>query len=148
MSTDEPIAYRVFNEIGIIDQLSTHAFTQSLPRGMSVAQFSILNHFVRLGHEYSTPARLASAFQVSRPTMSTTLSRLERAGLVALTPDPDDGRGKRVAITQAGRTMRDQCIVGLAGPLRDVEDHVRSDLLTDLLPLLAELRQILDEMRN
>ena len=46
MSTSDPFAYRVFNEIGIIDQLATHAFTQVLPKGMTTAQFGILNHFV------------------------------------------------------------------------------------------------------
>jgi len=148
MSTDDPLSYQIFNEIGIVNQLSSHAFTQALPRGMTIAQFSILNHFVRLGHEYSTPARLASAFQVSRPTMSATLGRLERADLIQIVADPADGRGKRVSITDAGRAMRERCIALLAKPMAEVEDQVPAALMRDLLPLLTELRQILDRMRD
>ncbi|MBD2842966.1 MarR family winged helix-turn-helix transcriptional regulator [Erythrobacter rubeus] len=148
MSTDDPLAYQVFNEIGIIDQLASHTFTQSLPRGMTIAQFGILNHFVRLGHDYRTPAQLASAFQVSRPTMTNTLARLERRGLVEIAPDPADGRAKRVSITASGVAMREECLTRLAGPLAEVNEQVPDDLLQQLLPLLADLRQILDRMRD
>ncbi len=148
MSTGDPLSYRIFNEIGIINQLSSHAFTQSLPGGMTIAQFSILNHFVRLDHEYSTPAKLASAFQVSRPTMSATLARLERGGMVVIVPDPEDGRAKRVSITDSGRAMRERCIAQLAEPMGEVETQVPPALMEDLLPLLIELRQILDKMRD
>ncbi|WP_379553455.1 MarR family winged helix-turn-helix transcriptional regulator [Qipengyuania sp. DGS5-3] len=148
MSANEPISYQVFNEIGIIDQLASHAFTQSLPRDMTIAQFGILNHFVRLGHEFSTPAQLASAFQVSRPTMSNTLARLERSGLITLVPAPDDGRAKHVSITDAGRAMRDTCIQRLAEPLAELDREVPAELFEELLPLLAKLRMILDAMRD
>lgn len=148
MTSTDPPAFRVFNEIGIIDQLANHAFTRVLPRQMTPAQFGVLNHFVRLGHAWCTPAQLASAFQVSRPTMTSTLARLERAGLVRITPDPDDGRAKRVALTAAGREMRETCLARLAGPLEQVEREVPPALLAQLLPLLSELRQILDRMRD
>ncbi|WFL78412.1 MarR family transcriptional regulator [Altererythrobacter arenosus] len=148
MSSQDPLAFRVLNEIGIIDQLAAHAMTQVLPRSMTMAQFGILNHFVRLKQEFSTPAKLASAFQVSRPTMSNTLARLERAGLVSISPDPEDGRGKRVAITEAGRAMREECVARLAQPLSDMQAQVPQELLDDLLPRLTRLREILDEMRN
>ena len=148
MTSDDPQTYAVFNEIGIIDQLATHAFTQVLPGSMTTAQFGILNHFVRLEHGHRTPAQLASAFQVSRPTMTNTLARLDKAGLVEITPDPNDGRGKRVAITLAGRDMRAECIARLAEPLAEVEANVPAHLVKQLLPLLSELRQILDAMRG
>lgn len=148
MSTNDPLAYRVFNEIGIIDQLASHAFMQVLPPRMTVAQFGILNHCVRLGHEFRTPAQLASAFQVARPTMSNTLARLERAALVAIVPDPEDGRGKRVSITPAGRAMREECIARLADPLAEMQERIPPDLLEQALPLLTRLREILDEMRD
>ncbi len=148
MTTPDPLAFKVLNEIGIIDQLASHAFSQVLPRGMTIAQFTVLNHFVRLGHEYRTPAQLASAFQVSRPTISNTLARMERAGLVAIEPDPDDGRGKRVSITDKGRALRENCIARLAEPLADMQARVPSELIEKLDPLLTQLRQILDQMRD
>ena len=148
MNPSTPLPFEVLNEVGIIDQLATTAFTQVLPRPMTVAQFGVLNHFVRLGHEYRTPAQLASAFQVSRPTMSNTLARLERGGLVDIAPDPDDGRGKRVSITAKGRAMRDDCIARLAGPLAELEAQVPRELFEQLQPLLARLRKIMDAMRD
>lgn len=148
MTSKDPLAYRVFNEIGIIDQLASHAFSEVLPGRMTIAQFSVLNHFVRLGHDFRTPAQLASAFQVSRPTMTSTLSRLEREALVNITPDPDDGRGKRVAITAKGRAMRQDCIERLGAPLAEAEANVPPEVFTELLPLLTQLREILDRMRD
>ena len=148
MTQRDPDAFRLFNEIGIIDQLATHAFTQVLPRPLTPAQFGILNHFVRLEHGPRTPAQLASAFQVSRPTMSNTLARLERAGLVEVSPDPEDGRGKRVVISEKGRAVREECIARLEEPLAQMQLHVPSELVETLIPLLTQLREILDEMRN
>lgn len=148
MNSTDPLSYRVFNEIGIIDQLTSHAFSQVLPGRMTIAQFGVLNHFVRLGHDFRTPAQLASAFQVSRPTMTSTLSRLEREGLVAIVSDPDDGRGKRVSITAQGRRIRDECVARLGEPLAEVEARIPSQLFEQLLPLLTRLRQILDQMRD
>ena len=148
MTKQDPPAYRVFNEIGIIDQLASHAFMQVLPGRMTIAQFSVLNHFMRLGHDFRTPAQLANAFQVSRPTMSSTLAKLERAGLVSIAPDPDDRRSKHVSITTKGRAMRDDCLARLADPLAEVEAQVPPEIFTRLLPLLTQLREILDHMRD
>ncbi|XUU61601.1 MarR family winged helix-turn-helix transcriptional regulator [Erythrobacter sp. HA6-11] len=148
MSSPDPLAFKVFNEIGIIDQLATHAFTQALPRNMTVAQFGVLNHFVRLGHAWQTPAQLAEAFQVARPTMSNTLARMDKAGLVEITSDPEDGRSKRVSVTNKGRAVRADCVARLAGPLQDVQQKVPRETLEKLDPLLTQLREILDEMRD
>ncbi len=148
MTPSDPLAFKVFNEIGIIDQLATHAFTQVLPRGLSVAQFSVLNHFVRLGLAHESPAQLASAFQVSRPTMSNTLARLERAGHVAIDQDPADGRAKRVSITAKGRAVREDCLERLAQPLSEMSEQVPRELLEELQPLLTKLRLILDRLRD
>lgn len=148
MNPPDPLPFEVLNEVGIIDQLASTAFTRVLPRPMTIAQFSVLNHFLRLGHAWRTPAQLASAFQVSRPTMSNTLARLERAGLVEIAPDPDDGRGKRVSITDQGRAMRDECLGRLSGPMAELETLVPRALFEALLPGLRELRKIMDAMRD
>ena len=41
--------FEFFNEIGIISQLSSALFSRTLPDGLHVSHFSILNHMVRLG---------------------------------------------------------------------------------------------------
>ena len=41
--------FRLFNEIGIIGQLSRTLLEARLPPGFVMAQFSVLNHLVRVG---------------------------------------------------------------------------------------------------
>ncbi len=50
-------------------------------------------------------SELADIDHCSQPTMTTQVRRLEAAGLVARTPDPDDARAVRIAITAQGRTI-------------------------------------------
>ena len=89
--------FTLFNEIGIISQLSSARLARMLPHGLTVAQFSVLNHLVRLEGDWS-PARLAAAFQVTKGTMTSTLQRLVAKGLISLEPDPSDGRAKHVKL--------------------------------------------------
>ncbi len=141
------LQFQILNEIGIIAQLSQTAFERVIPAGMTLPQFTVLNHFVRLGGTRS-PAELAAAFQVTRATMTSTLQRMEGKGLVAVTPDPKDGRAKRVAITDAGREMRDMCLKALA-PLLEKQAAIWPQAVdAGLLDGLIALRKMLDENRN
>lgn len=145
---EDPPGFRIFNEIGIIDQLAGTMFERSLPRGMTRAQFGVLNHFVRLGHEGRSPAQLASALQVTRATMTSTLARLAKAGLVTIDPDPADGRGKLVSLTAAGREMRAAGLAAVAPLLPMVDTILTTDEQAALLPLLVKTRQALDKLRD
>jgi DNA-binding MarR family transcriptional regulator len=144
---DDPPLFRLFNEIGIIAQLAERLFESVMPKGMTLAQFSVLNHFTRLGGE-RTPAALADAFQVTRATMTSTLQKLEAKGLVAVAGDPEDGRSKRVSITGAGRAMRDACIAALGPEIGRLEKLMDASSATAILPELKRLRGILDADRN
>jgi DNA-binding MarR family transcriptional regulator len=143
----DPPLFRLLNEIGIIAQLAERLFESVMPAGMTIAQFSVLNHFTRLGGERS-PAALADAFQVTRATMTSTLQRLAAKGLVSLAPDPRDGRAKRVAMTAAGRSMRDACVAALKPEIEWLDGEVDAASLALLQPHLARLRQALDAHRN
>src|SRR6266849_4446748 len=92
----DPIAFRVMNEIGIIDQLGSTLFERSMPFGLTLPQFVVLNHFVRVGGDRS-PVELASAIQVTKATMTSTLQRLQRKGFVTSVPDATAGRLKRMS---------------------------------------------------
>lgn len=143
----DPLAFRVFNEIGIIEQLSRNRFERVMPPGMTLPQFSVLNHFVRLGGE-SSPARLAAAFQVTRQTMTSTLHRLERAGLVSVRPDPADGRAKIVAVTDKGAAVRETCVAAVTPVLEHMTELAGTEDLAALLPALSRLRAALDADRD
>lgn len=146
--TNDPLAFEFFNEIGIIDQLVSTMLTNALPNGMTKAQFTLLNHFVRLDIVEKSPADLASAFQVRRPTITSTLARMESAGLVAVRVDPIDGRAKLVSITLAGRVMRERCISALATIIPKIKPIITDTEMQALLPTLRKLRIGLDSLRE
>ncbi|MEL6377886.1 MAG: MarR family transcriptional regulator, partial [Pseudomonadota bacterium] len=113
MSEDNIMAAEVFGfftEIGIINQLSTAILAKSLPEGVHPSHFSILNHLVRMG-DGKPPVRIASAMQVTKNTMTHSLKVLQDRGYIMVAPDPADGRGKLVYLTDSGRRFRDQAIV-------------------------------------
>lgn len=138
--------FEVLNEIGIIDQLASTRFERVMPGGLSVAQFSVLNRFVRLGGEPSLVA-LARAFQVSKPAMGKVVRRLAEQGLVEVRGDPDDARSKKVAITEAGVAMRHACVAALEPEITRLRTALGDDAFHALLPGLQRLRQWLDTHR-
>lgn len=50
-----------------------------------------------------TQKQLAQLAAVEQPTMANTLNRMERDGLVARTPNPNDRRSAQVSLTPLGR---------------------------------------------
>ncbi|HAY06335.1 MAG TPA: MarR family transcriptional regulator [Hyphomonas sp.] len=133
---DEAALYfRLFNEIGIIAQLSASRFQRVLPHDLTVAQFSLLNHCVRLGDGW-TPARLAAAFQVTRGTMTSTLGRLELKGFIRIDPDTEDARSKRVFLTRSGRAAREEALKALTPDLADLPAGFTPAETAAILPAL------------
>jgi DNA-binding MarR family transcriptional regulator len=58
-------------------------------------------------HGPLTPSELAAREKIQRPTATRVLARLEEAGLVTRTPDPDDRRSSLLSSTPAGRELLD-----------------------------------------
>ncbi len=145
--TDDPLAFQVFTEIGIIEQLARNRLERALPDGLKVSQFGVLNHLLRLGGQWS-PARLASAFQVTKGAMTNTLQRLEKRGLVKIVADPEDGRAKLVGITGAGLDMRLRCLQELAPVIAELSRELPEKELAQALPILEKIRKYLDTHRT
>ena len=80
--------------------------------------------------------------------MTSTLARMERAGLVTIKADARDGRAKRVSLTEKGRTMREACIVAGAALVPVVGALMTNAELAAILPPLTRLRSALDHMRD
>ena len=144
---DDTLIFSFFNEIGIIEQLSRNVFEQTLPDGLKVSHFSILNHLARLG-DGKSPSSLANAFQVTKAAMTNTLSRLEARRLIKVKPDPDDARAKQVFLTQKGRTTRDKCLAALVPLLRELEGEFSKTTFKNALPFLQDIRAHLDAARD
>jgi DNA-binding MarR family transcriptional regulator len=139
--------FRFLNEIGIVAQLSGNAFERTMPDGMTLPQFVVLNHLIRLGGG-KTPLDLARAMQVTKGAMTNTLGHLERAGHISVTPDPNDGRSKRVDITAGGRAIHADAVRAIGPELEHLLSVLPLDRIEAALPLLEDLRRILDERRS
>ncbi len=146
-STKDSLAFRFFTEIGIIEQLARNRLEASLPDGLKMSQFIVLNHLERLGGAWA-PARLANALQVTRGAMTNTLQRLEKRNLVNISADPKDGRGKLVEITKAGQEMRLRCIKGVGPLLVDLSMKISDKEIEAVLPVLEKTRKYLDAQRS
>jgi DNA-binding MarR family transcriptional regulator len=143
---DAATYFRLLNEIGIIAQLSATRLERVLPHGLTSAQFSFLNHCVRLGDGW-TPARLAAAFQVTRGTMTNTLQKLETKGFIRTETDQMDARSKHVYLTPAGRAARDEALARLAPELARLPEALPQKEAAALIPSLEVLRIWLDANR-
>lgn len=139
--------FAFFNEIGIVSQLASALFTRLIPTGLHLSHFIVLNHLVRLG-DGRAPAQIASALQVTKPTMTNTLSVLTRHGFISVDPNPEDGRSKLVRLTPAGRAFREEAVAGLAPALAFVAEHISQDELLSVLPVLQKVRKLLDAERD
>jgi DNA-binding MarR family transcriptional regulator len=143
---NDPVAFRVMNEIGIISQLGATLFERVMPNGMTIAQFSVLNRFIKIEGP-SSPLELARAFQVTKGTMSSTLQRLEANGWVSVRPDPADGRAKSVTITASGRRARARALEALQPVVAELQSMFGTRF-GDALTFLTELRKHLDRRRD
>ena len=142
-----PLYFQLFNEIGIIEQLSRAQLEAELPNGFLVSHFSVLNHLIRV-RDGGTPLELANAFQVPKTTMTHTLSGLEKADLIVMKANPSDGRSKQVWITESGRNFRDQAIQKLGENMGEFARQFPAEFVEDMVPRLAEIRQFLDAARD
>lgn len=137
-----------FLEISIIAQLAHTQLERVLPDGMKEPHYGVLNHMIRLEKNFESPAALASAFQVTRPTMTNTIQRLEAKGYVVVEPDPDDGRGKRVRVTEAGKAARNKALSEIEPLFARMVGDLGLDVFSQITPTLNFIRTYMDENRT
>ncbi len=144
---DDPLLFRFFNEIGIIEQLARARFERGLPHGLTLSQFRVLNHFSRLGGE-RTPVELARSFQVTKGAVTNAVQKLEAKGFVQTRPDAHDGRSKLVSLTVQGRAARDDAIATLQPLIPALMSEIPEQDFAAVLPFLQRVRVFLDENRE
>ncbi|MFF5232603.1 MarR family winged helix-turn-helix transcriptional regulator [Dactylosporangium sp. NPDC000521] len=114
--------------------------------GLSRGEFDVLATLRRSGEPFQlSPKALTSSLMLTSGGMTGRLDRLERAGLVARSPDPADRRGLVVTLTGAGRTLVDEAVaVGLAEQ-REVFERLPEPRRRQLSALLRELLAAAEE---
>jgi DNA-binding MarR family transcriptional regulator len=145
--SEDPIGFRVFNAIAIIEQLARVIMERRLPNGLRISHFAVLNHFVRLG-DGKSPLELARAFQVTKGAMTNTVRRLQNFGFVTIVPNPRDGRGKLVHLTSDGRKARDDAVRAIEPFMRKLYQRIAPEEFESALPFLMKLAATLDESRE
>lgn len=88
--------------------------------GLSRVQLTVLATLQRGGPRRITG--LAESEQITQPSMTSLISRMERSGWVRRVPDAQDRRAVRVAITDEGRRQYD---VGLAAYTDALAERLR-----------------------
>jgi len=102
------------------------------PVGLTNQQFSLLMSLNR-----PQPPRMkevALLLALDRTTLTANLKPLERRGLLAVAPDPEDRRGRRLVLTDAGRELLADALPHWARTEEEIEravtapDSMRADL--------------------
>lgn len=79
--------------------------------GLQLGEFDVLATLRRAGAPYAlTPTQLFGTLMVSSGGMTNRLDRLERAGLIVRTPNPEDRRGTLVSLTEKGLEMMNRIV--------------------------------------
>lgn len=126
--------YRIAREMGDRQEKTYARF------GITRGEFDVLATLRRSGSPYAlSPRQLAETLMLTTGGMTGRLDKLERAGLLARTPDPHDRRGIQVTLTEQGRELVDVSVVaGL-----DVQRKAIEGLTADEVDRLQELLRLL-----
>lgn len=108
------------------------------PFGLTHGQFSMMNGLNRPSPPLMRD--VAALLAIDRTTLTAALKPLERRGLVVVTPDPKDRRGRRLALTPAGMAVLAQAV--------PIWESVHEDIEAGLTEMRPEaLRQGLAGLR-
>lgn len=104
MNQAEPLERRILVAVRrIIRAVDLHSRRLMEQHGLTGPQFTVLQELDRVGE---TPAgELARTLQMSQPTLSGIVDRLERQGLATRSRNGSDRRTVQVAITDKGRQV-------------------------------------------
>ena len=108
----DPAPMAVFARLFRASRAADEAVEAELGRhGLQAGWFDVLSALRRSGKPYRlSPGRLSSAVMLSTGGMTKRLDRMEQAGLLTRSPDPDDRRGILVGLTARGRRAVDAAV--------------------------------------
>ena len=110
------VGWRIFNWIGIIDQLATARAQRTLADlKLPFPQFVMLNHFSHRPHEVKSVTAVAFALQQPQPGVTKTIQKLIARKFLKADPAPGDARSKLLTITPKGLEIQARAIAAF-GP--------------------------------
>jgi DNA-binding MarR family transcriptional regulator len=79
--------------------------------GLTTAEFDVIVSLRRAGTPYrQKPSDLSRSLLLSSGGTSNVTNQLVRRGLVVREPDPDDGRGTQIRLTDEGRALAERAV--------------------------------------
>lgn len=149
MTQSPPLAFRIVNWIGILDQLtSTEANRLLKPLGLGLPQFVLLNHFSHRPDEARTVSDIARALQQQQPGVTKTLQKLVDQGWLSERANGRDGRSKLLVLTASGKARHRAAVAAVMPVLsRAFADWSARDQQT-LFTLLDRLKLWFDSDRD
>lgn len=112
--TEPPLAFRIVNWIGIIDQLTTTEGNRLLkPLGLPLPQLVMLNHFSHRPEEARTVTGVARALQQPQPGVTKNVQNLVAKGWLRERSNGADGRSKLLVLTPAGLAKHRAAVAAL-----------------------------------
>lgn len=135
-------AMGILGRINRTSAASRQAMARTFARhGLTGADFDVLATLRRSGDPFQlAPGALSDALMLTSGGMTSRLDRLEQAGLVERSADPDDRRSRLVTLSDRGRQITDDALddavatqLRLVGGLSAARRRQLEDLLRDLL---------------
>lgn len=127
----------------IATAMRTDDWQRAKAAGVNPTQYAILEHLD--GRSTGVAVKdLAFQLGVSQPTATDSIAALERKGLIAKRPDPDDRRSVNVLLTAAGgdALRAGQVVVGFAGQATEALDPAEQEqLLATLVTMIRHLQE-------
>jgi DNA-binding MarR family transcriptional regulator len=143
-NSKDSLAITLFSELFMVEQLAKAQLTRALPKGMEFSQFSVLNHLAGI-KESRTPAQIARTFNLTKGAMTNTLTKLDWAGHISITPDWADARRKLITLSPSGRSAQDTALKKITPLIDAFLANVGVDRLQKAVPVLRDLRIKLNE---
>lgn len=112
--------------------------------GVSLPQYRLL---VSVSGRAQRASELATSVGVSRPTLTSLVDGLEQGGLLKRVPVPDDRRGIRLELTEAGREATARTEKALAIRFAQLLRN-RTGVVEDVRDLVAGMGAALDQERQ
>ncbi len=85
----------------------------ALPGSMTMARFEVLDALA-LSNEEVSAQELAEKVGLAPPSITHHLAFFTGGDFITVRRDPGDGRARRIALTDTGRMLHRQCMIGLS----------------------------------
>ena len=108
---------------------------------LTPAELRVLSMLAHTTDATASPRAIAEFVVQTSGGLTATLNRLEHQGLIERRPDPTDGRGRRVVLTESGRARQ-------ASTVRALADVTVAEIDTDLAEFAPVLRSLVESLER